>query len=101
MPISALIKRLLFIMPTYNDSANLSRMQPLKQQLLQNPNVISVSFGSDEASSDNNWASNFAFDNKEDEDYAVFHKYGDEDYIKTYGLNIIAGRNYVRQRYAS
>ncbi len=89
-------KEALVIMPTYNDSANLSRMQPLKQQLLQNPNVISVSFGSDEASSDNNWASNFAFDNKDDEDYAVFHKYGDEDYIKTYGLNIIAGRNFVQ-----
>jgi ABC-type antimicrobial peptide transport system permease subunit len=70
-------------------------MRPLKQQLLQNPNVISVSFGNDEASSDNNWASNFAFDNKEDEDYAIFHKFGDEDYIKTYGLNIIAGRSYV------
>ena len=68
-------------------------MKPLKQELLQNPSVISVSFASDEASSDNNWASNFAFDNKEDKDYAVFHKYGDEDYIKTYGLQLIAGRN--------
>jgi putative ABC transport system permease protein len=63
--------------------------------VLQNPAVVSVSFASDEASSDNNWASNFAFDNKEDEDYAVFHKYGDEDYIKTYGLQLIAGRNIV------
>lgn len=89
-------KEALVIMPTYSDSSNVSRMQPLKQQLLQDPNVISVSFGSDEASSDNNWASNFAFDNKEDEDYAVFHKFGDEDYIKTYGLNIITGRNFVQ-----
>ena len=32
---------------------------------------------------------------KKDEDYAVFHKFGDEDYIKTYGLQLIAGRNYV------
>jgi ABC-type antimicrobial peptide transport system permease subunit len=70
-------------------------MAPLKQEYLQNPNVISVSFASDEASSDNNWASNFAYDNRKDEDYPVFHKYGDEDYIKTYGLKLIAGRNYV------
>ena len=57
-------------------------MKPLKQQLLENPEIISVSFASDEASSDNNWASNFAFDDKEDADFAVFHKFGDEDYVK-------------------
>lgn len=88
-------KEAVLVLPTYSDSTNLPRMKPLKQQLLQNPAVISVSFANDEASSDNNWASNFAFDNKEDEGYAVFHKYADEDYIKTYGLNIIAGRSYT------
>jgi predicted permease len=88
-------KEAILVLPAYSDSANMPRMQPLKQQLLQNTDVVSVSFASDEASSDNNWASNFAFDNKEDEDYAVFHKYADEDYIKTYGLNIIAGRSYA------
>jgi putative ABC transport system permease protein len=86
-------KEALYILPAYGDSINQSRMRPLKQQLLQVPYVSSVSFGSDEASSDNNWASNFAFDHKEDEDYAIFHKFGDEDYAKTYGLKIIAGRN--------
>lgn len=88
-------KEAVFILPAYSDSANKAKMLPLKQQLLQNPAVISVSFGSDEASSDNNWASNFAFDNKEDEDFAAFQKWGDEDYIKTYGLQLIAGRNFV------
>jgi putative ABC transport system permease protein len=86
-------KEAVLVLPAYSDSANAAKMKPLKQELLQNPAVVSVSFASDEASSDNNWASNFAFDNKEDEDYAVFHKYADEDYIKTYGLQLIAGRN--------
>src|SRR4030095_5437882 len=85
----------IMMLPAYSDSANQPKMIALKQQLLQNPAIVSVSFGSDEASSDNNWASNFAFDHKNDEPYAVFHKYGDEDYIKTYGLQLIAGRNYV------
>ena len=85
----------IMMLPAYSDSANQAKMMPLKQQLLQNPAIISVSYGSDEASSDNNWASNFAFDHKNDEAYAVFHKYGDEDYIKTYGLQLIAGRNYM------
>ncbi|MES1225486.1 MAG: ABC transporter permease, partial [Bacteroidota bacterium] len=34
------------MLPSYTDSANLSRMKPLKEQLLQNPNVISVTFAS-------------------------------------------------------
>lgn len=88
-------KEAILVLPAYADSANLSRMRPLKQELLQNPEIISVAFASDEASSDNNWASNFAFDNKEDEGYAVFHKYGDEDYIRTFGFDLIAGRSYA------
>ncbi|MCW3118766.1 MAG: FtsX-like permease family protein [Chitinophagaceae bacterium] len=87
-------KEAVLLLPSHSDSVNLSRMKPLKQQLLQNPGVISVSFANDEASSDNNWASNFAFDHKEDEDFPAFHKYGDEDYIKTFGLQLIAGRGY-------
>jgi putative ABC transport system permease protein len=88
-------KEAILVLPAYSDSVNQAKMEPLKQELLQNPAVVSVSYASDEASSDNNWASNFAFDNKKDEDYPVFHKYGDEDYIKTYGLQLIAGRNIV------
>lgn len=88
-------KNALLIIPVYADSANLPRMEPLKQQLLQMPGVTNVSLGSDEASSDNNWASNFAFDNKEDEDYPVFHKFGDAEYLKTYGIKLVSGRNYV------
>ncbi|MFM9909360.1 MAG: ABC transporter permease [Chitinophagaceae bacterium] len=87
-------KEAVLILPAFSDSANLAKMKPLKQALLQNPDVVSVSFASDEASSDNNWASNFAFDNKEDKDFPVFHKYGDEDYSKTFGLQYMAGRAY-------
>src|SRR6185369_10280465 len=46
-------KEALLIMPAYADSVNLTRMEPLRQQLLKNPGVVSVSFGSDEVSSDN------------------------------------------------
>jgi len=87
-------KEALLVLPAISLPEALARITPLKQEYLQNPNVITVSFASDEASSDNNWASNFAFDNRKDEDFPVFHKFGDEDYVKTYGLDIIAGRNY-------
>ena len=88
-------KDAVLILPAYSDSAAIGRMQPLKQQLLQNPDVINVSFASDEASSDNNWASNFAFDHRKDENYPVFFKYADEDYMKTFGLQLLAGRWYA------
>lgn len=88
-------KDAVLVLPAYADSLNATRMNPFKQRALQDPQVLSVSFASDEASSDNNWASNFAFDNKNDEEYAVFHKFGDADYLKTYGLELIAGRNYT------
>ena len=87
-------KDAVLVMPSNAVSSNLARMNPLKEQLLQNPNIISVSFASDEASSENNWASNFAFDNKEDAPFPVFSKYADADYIQTFGLQIIAGRSY-------
>ena len=87
-------KDAVLVLPSNSSSENLARRNPLKEQLLQNPNVISVSFASDEASSENNWASNFAFDNKEDAPFPVFSKYADEDYVQTFGLQIIAGRSY-------
>lgn len=88
-------KEAVWLLPAYSDSLNLGRMRPLKQELLKNPDILSVSFASDEASSDNNWASNFAFNQKDnDEGYPVFHKYGDADYVKTFGLQLLAGRNY-------
>jgi putative ABC transport system permease protein len=88
-------KEAVMLMPAYSDSANRARMRPLKQELLQNPDIVSVSFASDEASSNNNWASNFAFDHKKDEDFPVFFKYADEDYKKTFGITLLAGRWYM------
>lgn len=81
------------VLPAYSDSANISKMQPLKWEVLQNPDVASVSFSSDEPSSNNFSATNFAFDHKKDEDIPLYIKNGDEDYIKTFGLHLIAGRD--------
>lgn len=88
-------KEALLILPAQSDSVNIAKINSLKQQMLQNPDVVSVSFCSDEASSANNWASNFAYNHKEDEDFPVFHKFGDADFVKTYGLHLLAGRNYA------
>ncbi|HEX6426703.1 MAG TPA: ABC transporter permease [Niastella sp.] len=74
------------------DSAFLSKQQALKQQLLQIPDVQSVSFSSDVPSSENSWTTNFAYDHRPDEDYQLSLKYADADYIKTFGIQLLAGR---------
>ncbi len=83
-----------FLISANTDSTIVSRMPAFKQQLLQTQGVQSVSFTTDAPSSDNNWSTNFAFNHKEDENFAVSIKFGDEDYLKTFGLQLAAGRFY-------
>jgi len=85
-------KDAVFIMNSNTDSALLARHPAFKAALLQLPGVKSVSFNSDVPSSDNNSSYNFAFDMKPDADFNVFVKFADEDYFKTFGLVMIAGR---------
>jgi putative ABC transport system permease protein len=88
-------KNALLIIPGYTDSVSLQKIQSFKDRLLQNSNVNAVSFASDEPSSENNWGTNFYFNNSTKENgITTFLKYGDADYFKTFGLHFIAGRGY-------
>ncbi|TSD66900.1 FtsX-like permease family protein [Inquilinus sp. KBS0705] len=88
-------KNAVLVIPGSSDSVTLSKMQAFKQQLLQNPEIKSVSFSSDAPSSENNWGTNFYFNNsKKDPTFSTFLKYGDADYFKTYGLKFAAGQGY-------
>ncbi len=89
-------KEALFIINANADSVLHSRQEVFKQKLLQIPGVQAVSFSSDVPSSDNNWSGNFAFDHKPDEKFNIYRKAADEDYFKTYGLQIIAGRAFSK-----
>ncbi len=87
-------KNAVYITPNISDSISVLKFNALKQQLLQNPNIKSVSFSSDAPSSDNNWSTNFYFNHSEkDPDFNTSLKYGDADYIKTFGIQLLAGRN--------
>ncbi len=87
-------KEAVLVLQQNTDSAIIAKLPAFKEKLLQTPGVVSVSFSSDVPSSDNTWASNFAFDHKEDEKYQVTMKFADPDYFKTYGLQFVAGRMY-------
>lgn len=89
-------KEALFIMNANADSIVHSGQEAFKQKLLQLPGVESVSFSSDVPSSESNWSGNFAYDHKPDEKFNIYRKAGDEDFFKTYGLQIIAGRIYTK-----
>lgn len=88
-------KGAVLIIPGYTDSISLGKMASYKQQLMQNPAVKSVSFTSDAPSSENNWGTNFNFNNtKKDNGFNTYLKFGDADYFKTFGLQFIAGKGY-------
>ncbi|MEP0710307.1 ABC transporter permease [Algoriphagus sp.] len=74
------------------DEANDSKLDVLKQRLKSISQVKSVSISSDVPSSNNNWGSNFWFDDiREDVPFMASLKYGDADYFENYGLQFAAG----------
>lgn len=88
-------KSAILIIPGYTDSISLQKMHSFKHQLLEHADVKAVSFTSDAPSSDNNWGTNFYFNQSVKENgITTFLKYGDADYFKTFGLHFIAGKGY-------
>ena len=75
-----------------SDSVSRSRHDAFKYALKSRSDVKEVSFAFDPPSSDNSWNSNFAFDKMEDKDFNVQLKQADPNYVKTYGLQLLAGR---------
>ena len=73
-------------------------METFRRDLKQIPGVEAVSFANRTPSSNSTWTYNFNVDgkHKQDRDVDVNIKMADADYIKTYKLNLIAGRNYVK-----
>lgn len=87
-------KEAVLLLSSNSDSAITTRMPAFKEKLLQTRGIQSLSFNTDAPSSDNLWSTNFAFNHQEDEKYQVALKFADEDYFKTFGLHLLAGRVY-------
>jgi putative ABC transport system permease protein len=89
-------KDAVFVINSNSDSALIARQPAFKAALLEVPGVNAVSFSSDVPSSDNNSSTNFAFDMKPDEDFNLYLKFADNDYFKTFGLTVLAGRGFTQ-----
>lgn len=87
-------KNALLVLNSNVDSTVNLRQPAFKQKLLSINGVQAVSFSSDIPSSETNNSGNFSYDHRPDEKFDLFRKFGDEDFFKTYGLKIIAGRQY-------
>jgi ABC-type antimicrobial peptide transport system permease subunit len=89
-------KEALLIINSNNDSVALARQDSYKQKLLQIAGVKSVTFSSDVPSSMNSSGTNFGFDHKPNPDFTLYTKFADEDYFKTFGLQMLAGRGFTK-----
>lgn len=88
-------KDAVMMLPSITDSTNILQMTSLKQKLEQIPAVRSVTFSSDPPATENNWQTNFYFNNSTEEPgFNTSIKQGDINYFKTYGLHFLAGRGY-------
>jgi putative ABC transport system permease protein len=81
--------------PVPGDSINHTKIEYLRNQLLSNPGIKSVSFSFGSPSADNNWNSDFKFNHAvKTTDFSANLKWADPDYFKTYNLQFVAGHPY-------
>lgn len=84
---------LLFSIPT--DSVSRTRIESLRNTLLQQPEIKNVSFSYTAPLSRTNRGDSFQFDgSKEDAPFEVNVKYADIEFYKTYDLSLAAGHIY-------
>ncbi len=79
-----------------NDSVTIQKFDQLRAQLLALPGVKDISYCNASPSSYNSNTNSFAFNSSKDADFQVYTKWGDTEYIKTFGLQLAAGRNLAK-----
>lgn len=78
-----------------NDTVSLAKTDYLKNSLLSNPNILSVSFSFAPPSSPSNWSSDFRYNHAlKSTNFIANLKWADPEYFKTFGLKLLAGRAY-------
>ena len=81
--------------PIPNDSISRTKMTALKTELLQQPDIRSVSFSTFSISDNSHWGSDFTYDNSgKASGLSADLKWADADAFKTFGLQMAAGRPY-------
>jgi putative ABC transport system permease protein len=77
-----------------DDSTGRSKLSYLKNKLAAIDGIKSSSFSFASPADDGNWSSNFRYDHAAKEtDWNANLKWADADYLKTYNIPLVAGRN--------
>jgi len=80
--------------PFPGDSLGLSKLDYLRNRLLAVKGVQLVSYNNSAPADDDNWYTDFNFDHSaKGTPFAAINKWVDKNYIATYGLQLVAGRN--------
>ncbi|SMD45345.1 ABC-type transport system, involved in lipoprotein release, permease component [Aquiflexum balticum DSM 16537] len=86
-----------FIQVPSENSDTETRIDGFKEELLRIPGIIGASLASDVPSSGSNSATNFYFDNRnEDIIFPAFLKFADEAYFDLFEMEFVAGQAYVK-----
>jgi predicted permease len=91
------IKDAIVNVPFRNDSAGNAKIAYLRDQLQRINGVQELSFSNAAPSNDGNWWTGFKFDHQtEDTKFPSVTRWVDYNYLSTYGIKLIAGRNLTR-----
>ena len=87
-------KQALVTVPIPQDSVSLTRMDYVRDQLFKIKGVDKVSFNDNDPSTIDNWRTGFKFDHAAKEtQFGSIQRWVDVNYLSTYGLTLVAGRN--------
>lgn len=88
-------KEAIYYLEVPSDSRENNRISAFKQELKRIPGILGATMASDAPSSGNNSATNFYFDQKnEDVPFPAFLKFGDSDYFALHEMEFAAGTAY-------
>jgi putative ABC transport system permease protein len=80
-----------------HDSLSKSKLGYVRNRLLALKDVRAVSFNSSAPANDDIWWTSFAFDHRpKEEPFNAMNMYIDADYLATYSMRLVAGRNITR-----
>jgi len=86
-----------FIITLPLNKNDISTLETFKIELLRNSNIKAASFGIGVPTSENNIGTSFTMEGSDD-DYRIHIKAVDYDYLKTFGLELVAGDWYTNER---
>ncbi|SHM07439.1 ABC transporter permease [Mucilaginibacter sp. OK098] len=90
-------KDAILTVPFPGDSISKTKLNSLRDQLIQQPGITDVSYSFTSPSGGDSWSSDFTYNNSgKKTDFAANLKWADAEYFKLYKLQFVAGHAYVK-----